>query len=230
MTPTLRPIDKLDRGRHVFLQCGSEQRESPLFVLDQGGSPPVALHLELRVNGSIVDRASTGNEQGIDFDVTIAELNRIPCVQPIAAHGMDSRTVSPHPVAHQYISIRVEVTIVVVPIDVAARAVCRNSIGQRSLDPQIEFWQSGEASQIEAGAESRAPRRRKRGRIVRGNGIVINSQPLPKQRNAVRGRPAPPTTTVRVKPNSRLRVGLKLFFSPWKKGLGERRCPWSLPK
>src|SRR6266404_883617 len=181
----LRPVNKLDRSRHIFLQCGREKRKSPLFILDQCGSSPVALHLELRANGSIVNRASTGNEQWIDFDVTIAELNRIARAQPVAARRLDSRTVAPHPVTHQHLSIGVEVAIVVVSIDVAARAIRRNGIGQRRLDPQVEVRESRKMSEIKAGIEPRAPRRCKRRRIIRGNGIVIDGQPLPKQRHSV---------------------------------------------
>src|SRR6266436_3846935 len=128
----LRPVNKLDRSRHIFLQCGREKRKSPLFILDQCGSSPVALHLEFRANGSVVNRASAGNEQWIDFDVTIADLNRIARAQPVAAHRLDPRPGAPHPVPHQHLSIGVEVAIVVAPIVVAARAIRRDSIGQRS--------------------------------------------------------------------------------------------------
>src|SRR5579859_7776035 len=117
--------------------------------------------------------------------------------------------------------------------------------------------------EIDPWDDAGAARRGERGRIVGGNRIVVEREPVSEIRKAVRKiestvtlagvfrrglvhitgraevapkdavrreRAAPPTSTVRVKPNSRFLVGLKLIFSPWKYGAGDRRLPWRRSK
>jgi hypothetical protein len=71
--------------------------------------------------------------------MAMRELQRVGPTQPLTTRSLDTRAVASYPIAHQDFSIGVDIVVVVVPINVVARAGCGDGVRQWGLDPQIEF-------------------------------------------------------------------------------------------
>jgi len=180
-----RPISDLQRTRHILLKSRCEKRKCPLFVLNKGRSPHIWSYPIVRAHRCIIDRAAIRNKVVIHLYVPVADLDEIFGCQPIAAPRLNARSIAAYPIAHQEVTIGVEIVIVVVPINVSARAVCNIGVAQGRFDAEIQLWNSGEMGEIETRTKSGAPRSCKGRRIVCRNRIVINGQPFAKQRNAI---------------------------------------------
>ena len=69
----LGPIGELYGGSHIFLQASREKRKSPLFILNKRRNAKCWSYPEVGADGSVVDRASVGNELVIDFEVPVSD-------------------------------------------------------------------------------------------------------------------------------------------------------------